>query len=741
MIKYILTFIFFLHSYAYSEVVKEIQIAGNDRVSSETIKIYGEVLEGKDYTPADISEVIKKLYSTEFFEDVNIEVKNKILKINVKEYPIINLVQFEGEKTKKVKEAILERLKLQPKSSFIKSYLNDDMETVKKMYASLGFNFVTVESKIENFSENRLNLIYLVNKGKKTSISKINFIGDKKIKDKTLRDIIASEEDKFWKFLSKNTDLNFNNTELDKRLLVNYYKSIGYYDVQVLSSNAEITSNNDTILTYNINAGTRYKVSKISTNVSDVFDKKIFFSLEKEFKKVVGKYYSPFKVTKLLDEIDALILENDLQFVEHSVSESISGETIEVKINIFEGNKQLVERINIKGNTITDESVVRAELMLDEGDPFSNIKVEKSIAKLKSRNLFGEVLEVVSEGSSKDLKIIDISVEEKPTGEISAGAGVGTEGGSFSFNVSENNWLGKGKKVSTFVNLNKTTFQGGFTVTDPNYDFSGNSLSYGLTTTTNDKPESGFKNKIYSSSVGVGFEQYRNIYISPGLTLSFDDLKVESTASESLKKQAGEFTDLAGSYSISLDKRDRTFKPTNGYLSSFTQQLPIYSDAPNVKNSYSYSLYNQFNPDLIGSFKFYAANIMGIQDEDVRLSKRINIPSSRLRGFEYGKVGPKDGRDYVGGNNALAVNFEGALPNLLPESTKTDVSVFLDFANVWGVDYDSTVGESSTLRSSIGVNTGWNSPLGPMTFTFTNNLSKADSDIAESFNFRLGTTF
>jgi len=741
MIKYILTFIFFLHSYAYSEVVKEIQIAGNDRVSSETIKIYGEVLEGKDYTPADISDVIKKLYSTEFFEDVNIEVKNKILKINVKEYPIINLVQFEGEKTKKVKEAILERLKLQPKSSFIKSYLNDDMETVKKMYASLGFNFVTVESKIENFSENRLNLIYLVNKGKKTSISKINFIGDKKIKDKTLRDIIASEEDKFWKFLSKNTDLNFNNTELDKRLLVNYYKSIGYYDVQVLSSNAEITSNNDTILTYNINAGTRYKVSKISTNVSDVFDKKIFFSLEKEFKKVVGKYYSPFKVTKLLDEIDALILENDLQFVEHSVSESISGETIEVKINIFEGNKQLVERINIKGNTITDESVVRAELMLDEGDPFSNIKVEKSIAKLKSRNLFGEVLEVVSEGSSKDLKIIDISVEEKPTGEISAGAGVGTEGGSFSFNVSENNWLGKGKKVSTFVNLNKTTFQGGFTVTDPNYDFSGNSLSYGLTTTTNDKPESGFKNKIYSSSVGVGFEQYRNIYISPGLTLSYDDLKVESTASESLKKQAGEFTDLAGSYSISLDKRDRTFKPTNGYLSSFTQQLPIYSDAPNVKNSYSYSLYNQFNPDLIGSFKFYAANIMGIQDEDVRLSKRINIPSSRLRGFEYGKVGPKDGRDYVGGNNALAVNFEGALPNLLPESTKTDVSVFLDFANVWGVDYDSTVGESSTLRSSIGVNTGWNSPLGPMTFTFTNNLSKADSDIAESFNFRLGTTF
>ncbi len=741
MIKYIFIIIFFLFSHAHSEIVKKVEITGNDRVSTETIKVYGEVSINKDYTTADLSEIIKKLYSTEFFEDVKIEVKNNILKISVKEYPIINLVQFEGEKTKKIKEAILERLKLQSKSSFIKSYLNDDIEVVKKMYGSLGFNFVKVETKIEKFSENRINLIYLVKKGDKTSISKINFIGDKKIKDKTLRDIIVSEEDKFWKFLSKNTDLNFNNTELDKRLLVNYYKSIGYYDVQVLSSNAEITSDNDTILTYNINAGTRYKVSKISTNVSEVFDKKIFFPLEDEFKKVVGKYYSPFKITKLLDEIDALILENDLQFVEHSVNEVIEDETIEVKINIFEGNKQLVERINIKGNTVTDEAVIRGELLLDEGDPFSNIKIDKSISRIKSRNLFGEVIQDVSDGSSKDLKIIDIVVEEKPTGEISAGAGVGTEGGSFSFNVSENNWLGKGKKVSTFVNVNKTTFEGGISVSDPNYDFSGNSLSYGLNTITNDKPSSGFKNKIYSSNIGVGFEQYRNIYISPGLSLSYDDLTVESTASQSLQKQAGEVTDLSGAYSISLDKRNRTFKPTDGYISSFTQQLPVFSDAPTIQNSYSYSVYNQFNQDVIGSFKLYASNITGIQDEDVRLSKRISIPSRRLRGFEYGKVGPKDGLDYVGGNNAVAINFEGALPNLLPESTKTDISLFLDLANVWGVDYDSTVGDSSKLRSSVGVNTGWMSPLGPMTFTFSNNLSKADSDVTESFNFRLGTTF
>ena len=738
----IYTSLFFLFFFNLSaEIIQKLDVVGNNRISSETIKVYGEITIGKDYSSFDVNEILKNLYNTNFFEDIKISLTNGVLDIAVKEYAIINAIDLRGEKSKTIKKLVLEKLNLQEKESFIENRLSQDINLIKKIYSSIGFNFVNIESKIEKFDDNRINLVYFLDKGKKTDIAKINFIGNKQIKDKRLRDIIASEEKKFWKFLSKNTFLNNNNIELDKRLLINYYKSVGYYDVQVLSSNAEVSQNNLTNLTYTINAGTRYKINKISTNVSDVLDKKLFAPLQGNFKKIVGKYYSPFKVKKLLDELDLLIAKNDLQFIEHSVNEILEGETIEIKLNIFEGKKQLVERVDIIGNSVTNESVIRSELLLDEGDPFNILKLEQSISRLKARNIFGVVEKKVTDGSSKDQKIIQIDVEEKPTGEISAGAGVGTNGASFSFKVSENNWLGKGVSLVTSANVSAESFSGGISVTDPNYNFSGNSLTYSVSSTSNDKPKSGFKNHIISTGIGTNFEQYRNIYISPSLNFSVDNLEVNSTASESLKKQKGEFTDLSFAYGITLDNRDRAYAPTDGYLSSFSQSLPVFADSPNIRNTYALSSYKTLTQNAIGTFKIFGTAITGLDDKDVRLSKRASLPGSRLRGFEAGKVGPKDGQDHVGGNYAMASNLEVSLPNLLPESTKTDVGLFVDVGNVWSVDYSDSVDDSNKLRSSAGINTSWLSPLGPMSFVFSQNLSKASTDVTESFNFRLGTTF
>jgi len=738
----IYTTLFLLFFYNLSaEIIQKIEVKGNDRISEKTIEVYGEITIGKDYSAFDINNILKNLYNTNFFENIKISLNNGVLNIIVEEYASINFIEIEGEKSNSIKKSILEKLQLQVKESFIENKLSQDIILIKKIYASMGFNFANVEAKIKAFSDNRINLIYFIDKGKKTNIAQIIFIGDKKIKDKRLNDIIASEEKKFWKFLSRNTFLNKYNIELDKRLLITYYKSLGYYDVQVLSSNAEVSQKNETILTYTINAGTRYRITKISTNVSDVLDKKLFLPLQDNFTKIIGKYYSPFKIKKLLDELDLLIVNNDLQFIEHSVNEILEGETVEIKINIFEGKKQLVEKIGIKGNTVTDESVIRSELLMDEGDPFSNLKLEQSIAKLKARNIFGEIKTTVVDGLSKDKKIIEIQVEEKPTGEISAGAGIGTNGGTFAFTVKENNWLGRGVNVSTNIDLSKTRFSGGVSVTDPNYNFSGNSLTYFLRNTSNDKTDSGFKNNIISTGLGTRFEQYRDVYFAPSLSLTHDDLKVQSTASDSLKKQKGAFTDLSLDYSVSVDKRDKVYAPTDGYISSFSQGIPIYADSPYLRNTYVFSKYQTLTKNAIGSFKVYASAINGLASEDVRISKRNYLSGRRLRGFEGGKIGPVDGKDYVGGNYAVASNFEMALPNFLPEETKTDVSLFLDFGNVWGIDYNSNIDDSNKIRSTTGITTQWLSPVGPMSFILSQNLSKANTDVTESFNFRLGTTF
>ena len=741
LIIYFLSFLFLFNFSSNAKIVEKVIINGNTRVSDETILIYGKIEIKKNINEEKINDILNNLNSTNFFEDIKVEIKNNVLVINLIEYPVINQIILQGEPSNKISEEIKKNLKLKENNSFIKSYLSSDIEIIKQIYSSLGYNFASIETKINKVDNNNFDLLIEINRGSKTKISSINFTGDKKLKDRKLRDIIASEEDKFWKVISRNTNFNQSLIDLDIRLLTNYYKSIGYYDVVINSKTAEINNENNINLTYSIDAGSRFIIDKITTNVDPVFDNKLFFPLKKAYDNLVGEYYSPFAIKKILEDIDKIIENNNLQFVEHNVEEDVSDKTISIKFNIYEGERQLVERINIKGNNITDESVIRAELILDEGDPFTNLGLDKSIAKLKSRRIFREVSSSVTPGSENNLKVIDINVVEMPTGEISAGAGIGTNGGSFEARVSENNWLGEGKKLDFVIATDSESLSGRINFTDPNYNFMGNSINYFVSNSSNDKPDQGYENTLYSSGINTSFEQYRNIFTNLGLSASYDDLKTDSSASESLKKQSGEFSELSGHYGFRYDNRNRAFMPTSGSIISFNQSLPIFADRQSIENTFNATKYKSFSDDVVGASKFYISTISGIGDDDVRLSKRKNISSSRLRGFKRGKVGPIDGLDHIGGNYTAAINFEASLPNLLPETTKTDIGLFLDFANVWGVDYDSSIDDSNKLRSSTGLAANWLSPVGPLSFTFATNISKANTDRTEGFNFNLGTTF
>ncbi len=725
-----------------AEIVNEIEISGNKRVSDETIKVYGEIKPiGSDFSNSDINDILKNLYSTNFFEDVNVEIRNKKLIIKLTEYPVINEIILIGEQNTRVQNQIKKIISSKEKNSFIKNNLNNDINLIKKFYSTLGYKFAKVETKIRNIDKSNVDLAIDIDKGEITRISKIFFTGDKKIKDKRLRDIIASEEDKFWKVISRNTRFNENQIELDKRLLINYYKNLGYHDVKVTSSSAEIQDTENINLYYSIDAGKRYVFAKIETVLDTTFDKEIFFPLRENYNELVGTYYSPFKIKKILEEIDIIIENNNLQFVEHSVQETIEGDKINLAFKIKEGEKIIVERINIKGNNVTNESVIRSELLLDEGDPFTNLNLDKSIAKLKSKNIFNRVKSKVLPGSSDDQKIIEINIEEKPTGELSAGAGVGTNGGTFAFDIQENNWLGEGKIVGINVELSEESLKGKLFYTNPNYDLLGNSIEYHIQNTSNDKPDQGYENKLITFGAGTSFEQYKDIYTNLALNFSYDDLRTNSNASASLQKQDGDFTELAAVYGLTYDKRNRSFMPTDGSVFSFVQSLPIYADKPFVDNTFRFSTYHEFNENYVGSGKIFLSAINGLNDEDVRLSKRKSLSTRRLRGFSKGKIGPVDGNDHIGGNYAAAVNFDVNLPNLLPDSSNTDVSFFVDFGNVWEVDYDDSIDDSNKLRSSTGINASWISPIGPMTFTLATNLSKASTDTTESFNFNLGTSF
>ena len=724
-----------------AEVVKNIIINGNERISNETVKVYGGIELNKEFSERDSNDILKNLYDTGFFESVEVLFENNKLIVNLKEYPSINQLIIIGEKSQKYQKEIKKVINSKEKRSLIKSNLSKDAEIIKTLYSSLGFNFAKVETKLKKIDDNSFDLLFEIVRGEKTRITSISFIGNKSIRDMRLKTVIASEVNKFWKFLSRNTVLSENLINLDRRLLINYYKSIGFYNVQVTSNSAKIINSEAAELVYSIEEGDRFTIGKITTNVDNVFDKKLFFPLNKIYKNYVGQYYSPFKIKKILEELDELIADNSLQFVEHNVQETIKENSINITFNVFEGEKQLVERINVKGNTVTNEDVIRGELILDEGDPFTKLNLEKSISKIRSRQIFKDVKYETIDGSENNLKVINIEVEEQPTGEISAGAGIGTNGGALAFGVKENNWLGTGKSVSFEVELDQESLAGILNYNDPNYDFLGNSLNYYIKSERNDKPDQGYENSIVGAGIGTSFEQYKDLTASIGASYSFDDLRTLDSASASLKKQKGTFNELAANYGFAYDKRNRAFMPTSGSIINFNQSLPIYADKSFITNSLAYSLYNSFSDDVVSAGKIYLSAINGLGSDDVRLSKRRNLSGKRLRGFERGKIGPVDGKDHVGGNYAAAVNFETNLPNLLPEGTNTDVTLFIDVGNVWGVDYDASLDDSNKLRSSTGLALDFLSPIGPLSFVFSQNIAKADTDKTESFRFNLGTTF
>ena len=738
-----LFFCIFIITISYAEIVKEVKVVGNIRVTPETIVLFGDIRVNEDYNAQKINELSKQLYDTNFFSYLEINLSNGVLEISVKENPIIQNLIFNGIKAKKHKEAIKEVIELKEKTSFVENKLNKDIQKIKNAFRNLGFYFIEVEAYAKENANNTIDLIYEINKGKRARIGKIVFIGDKKFKDGKLRGVITSEESKAWKFISTKKYLNQKRIKLDTRLLENFYKSKGYYQVKVLSTNVLYEEGGRFLLTYNINSGIRFKIEDISLKISEGLDEDYFAEITKDLPQLKNKYYSPKKIKKILDKINKLSTKKDLQFIKSKLIETIKNDKLLITINISEGEKYFVERINIIGNSVTDDNVIRGELILDEGDPYSLLLLDKSINNLKARNIFGKVNKTTYVGSSPELKIINIEVEEKATGEIFAGAGIGSSGGSVGGGVKENNFLGRGIKLDANLNVSETAIRGRFSVVNPNYNYSGNEIRFTAESTKTNKMTSfGYDSSKTGFSLGTTFEQYEDIFISPELSTYYESLSTNDEASKALKQQEGTYIDTELRYSIIQDKRDRRFQTTEGYRASFNQKLPLYSESPSLLNGIDYSAYHSFSENLIGSVRFYGRVINSLSDsDDVKLSERLSIPSRYLRGFESGKIGPVDALDHVGGNYATALGFNAALPKLLPDLANVDVSLFVDTGNVWGVDYDASVDDSNKIRSAFGVSVDWFTPIGPLNFSFSEDITSASTDKPESFRFNIGTTF
>jgi len=420
-----------------------------------------------------------------------------------------------------------------------------------------------------------------------------------------------------------------------------------------------------------------------------------------------------------------------------------SDDLISIALQLSEGQKVLIDKINIQGNTITEEKVIRDSLVLAEGDYLNSTKVKKSVDNIKSRQLFSKVDYKVVDSEKKNFKDFNLFVKEQPTGSISAGVGYGSNGGLFEASINERNFLGQGINLNFTGTLATEEIKGEFSYVDPNFKQSEKELAISLFSIRDDYSNSGYQNTRAGTKFATKYEIYEDLFFRPNVGIQYDKLEITGAASNLLRSRAGNFTTSSVGYNFLIDKRDSKFNPTSGSLFYFDQNIATFiSDIPTLQTGVGTTLYKElFSEKFIGSAKARLANVTAFDNKDAKLSDRIFASTSDLRGFEPRGVGPVDSRDHVGGNNLATLSLKSTFPNPIPESLRANSFLFLDVGNVWGVDYSSLISDSSKIRSSTGIALDIVSPIGPLSFTYSIPLSKASTDKEQNFTFNIGSSF
>ena len=744
MMKYILFLFLFLVKFSSvsAEIIKSISVNGNERITDETIIVFSNVEIGDDLIKNDLNKIISNLYETDFFKDVSVFLKNNILNISVEENYLVQSVEINGVKNKKLNQALRDQLTLSEKKSFVTEKSSEDILKLSNFLKVSGYYFSTVNLDVKQNDNKTVSLIYNIVLNKKALVKTINFAGNKVFKSRLLASIIVTEESKFWKFLSKKKFLNENQIKLDQRLLKNFYLNEGYYNVKVSQTSVKLIKDNNFNLTYNINAGKKFFFNNLSLSLPPDYNPENFKFIQLLLNDLKDKQYSSNSINNLLNEIDKIAVTKQYEFINASFNEKvIDGNKINIDFVINESKKLYVDRINILGNDITNETAIRNFLIVDEGDPLNEILNNKSINNIKSSGLFSTVDYKILDTNNEFKKNIEINVVEQPTGEISAGAGYGTSGQTITFGIKEKNFSGNATNLNTNLSISSRSVKGALSVIIPNYNYSDKSLRFNISRSSNDFLDTaGYETTISNITLGTGFEYKEDLFFTPLIVLETEKLKTDSTASSSLKKQNGNYNNVELDYSFLYDKRDLSFRPTDGFYSKFNQTLPLLSNDYSLSNIYDYKVYHKISENMISSLSFHISTINSLEGNDVRVSERIHLSSRKLRGFERGKVGPKDNLDFIGGNYATAMTVSTTLPSMLPELETVDFSLFLDAGNVWGVDYNESL-DNSKLRSSTGLSIDWLTPIGPLNFILAKPITKASTDIEQSFRFDIGTTF
>jgi len=729
-----------------------IQIQGNVRSEPETIRSYLQLKVGEPFDAAAADRSLKALFATGLYSDVVIEMQGPTLVVKVTENPIINRVVFEGNK-KIDDDKLRDEVQSKPRQVYTRARVQADVDRILTIYRRGGRYNASVEPKIINLEQGRVDLVFEINEGEVTGVKRISFVGNEAFGDGTLRGKIRTTESAWWRFLSSDDRFDPDRLNLDRELLRKFYLTEGYADFRVVSSVAELAPNRDGFfITFTINEGDRYKFGKVDVtsrfqglNVDVI---KTFLTISE------GDWYDADAVEKSVSNISEAVGSLGYAFVDvrPNIRRNRDNNTVDVTFDVQEGPRVYVERINISGNTRTLDKVIRREFRLAEGDAFSTAKVRRSQQRLRNLGFFEKVDVAAAPGSAPDKTNLEVQVVEQSTGEISLGAGYSTTAGIVGdISIKERNLLGKGQeaRLGLSVGTLSTSIDLGFT--EPYFMDREISAGFDLFRTSNDRQSvASYSDRSLGFALRAGWAYSENIRQLVRYTLRQTDIyNVQSWASNVIQQNAGTQVVSELSETILWDTRDARLNATKGWLVRNSIAVAgLIGTEQYLRTTADAVYYTSLFEDVVLSVGGSAGVVFPYNGSYIRLNNLYFIGGDTLRGFAVGGIGPRDANttDSLGGQFYYTGTTELSYP--LPFVSK-EVGLlgkaFFDVGSLWGVQPQSygyaSVLNSQLMRASTGVGIQWISPFGPIRIDYAIPLQYEAWDKQQAVRFSFGTRF
>ncbi len=730
--------------FANENIIEEIEINGNQRIDIETIISYSNIELNDVYSDEKGNKILKSLFDTELFSNIEIKYVNNKLIIDIIENPTINLIKFKGN-SKVEDEDLLIEIQLKERSVYSRSKVKKDIERILSLYQRNGRLSTEVIPKIETLDANRINLSYEIIESEVSKVSKIVFIGNNYFSSSKLKSIMKTKERRFLRFFSSADRYDPDKIEYDKQLISEFYNDNGFPNFTFTSSIAQLSqnTNNFEVIMY-LDEGDKYNFGEISVKTKlKKIDSEAALSL---ISANTGEVFDRSKISDSIEIIKELAEGQGYSFIEINprFRENENDKTVNIEIDINEGPRVYVNSINIAGNTRTLDQVIRREVALSEGDAYNKFTMNYSKDSIKSLNYFSSV-EIRDERSNFPDKInLIIDVEEKNTGEASVGAGYSSStAGSITFALRENNFLGKGQKVKFASSFSNTRNTYDISITEPYFNNKNLSVSADLYSNFSDPAGVNYESEELGLGLGIGFPLASDKSISSKYSLYTSKIKPDSNATAYETLLGGTDTVSQIGYIFSFDRRNSRYKPSRGFNLSLSQDLAgLGGTSYYYKNTGEFNFYKRLSDQFIGAWKIQAGSVNGFNGKYQPLSSNFRLGGKNLRGFKSGKVGPKIGTSYTGGQyyylTSLETNFDFNLDTFDITST-----LFIDVGSVWGLENPaySSINDEHNLRSSIGINLNWDSAVGPINFVYANIVESETTDTTDNLYFDIGYNF